>query len=212
MLLQSPVCVVVDALTDVRVLTPSQVAMSMHHSHDFMGKLCPAVGDTLVSAQSKPSGLQSYCFCPFLLTYFFAVLTLIEDTGPGVHDTTVAACSHELYERVLGISPDDHHDSCTNNLHTALAALGLKLTDEREFYSTPAPINLWMSTPSLSGATDTDSLWGVPDPRQRPGDQVVWRCETDLVVVMSACPASDVSRVNGASGSHDVHCRVWDVI
>ena len=26
-----------------------------------------------------------------------------EDSGPGVHDTTVAACSHELYEGILGI-------------------------------------------------------------------------------------------------------------
>ncbi len=34
------------------------------------------------------------------------ILTLVEDTGPGVHDTLVAACSHELYEKILGIGPE----------------------------------------------------------------------------------------------------------
>ena len=57
--------------------------MSMHHGHDTMGKLVPSVGDTLVSGRSTP------------------MLTLVADTGPGVHDTTVAACrrargSHSL--------------------------------------------------------------------------------------------------------------------
>lgn len=37
----------------------------------------------------------------------------------------MAACSHEIYEEILGIGPDDHHDSCTNNLHTSLA-VGLR--------------------------------------------------------------------------------------
>ena len=34
------------------------------------------------------------------------ILTVIEDTGPGVHDTLVAACDHHLYEQQLGISPE----------------------------------------------------------------------------------------------------------
>lgn len=126
---------------------------------------------------------------------------------------------------MLGISPDEPHDSCTANLHASLAALGLRLTpgDDPSFFLTPAPINLWMSTAPLHGPAASappppaggggggggGDLWGVPDPRQRPGDYVVWRAEADLVVALSACPASDVSGVNGPGGrSHDVHVRL----
>jgi uncharacterized protein YcgI (DUF1989 family) len=93
--------------------------MSMHHSHDAIRKHIPAPGDVLVTSQSKP------------------ILALLEDSGPGVHDTTVAACSHELYEGILGIGPDDHHDSCTANLHAALKAQGYKLTDDPLNFYTP---------------------------------------------------------------------------
>ena len=159
-----------------------------------MGKLCPAVGDTLVTSRYKP------------------MLTLLEDSGPGVHDTSVAACSYELYERVLGLGPDDFHDSCTNNLHVALDTLGYRLTDgERADHCIPCPINLWMSSPPVSAgqAGEDSSRWGVPDPRQKPGDFVVFRAEQNLVCAFSACPASDVSGVNGPSGqSHDVHVQL----
>lgn len=93
----------------------------------------PKVGSTLVSSSLKP------------------ILTLMEDTGPGMHDTIVAACNHQLYERVLGIAPDEHHDSCTNNLHTSLRELGFKLTDDPEEFYTPQPWNLWMCV-RLGGA------------------------------------------------------------
>jgi hypothetical protein len=100
--------------------------MSMHHTHDALRSHIPAPGAVLVTSQSKP------------------ILTLLEDSGPGVHDTTVAACSHELYEEILGIGPEDFHDSCTTNLHVALKALGYKLTDDPLNFYTPGPFNLWM--------------------------------------------------------------------
>ena len=37
------------------------------------------------------------------------ILTIMEDTGPGVHDTLVAACDHHLYEQQLGIKPEVRH-------------------------------------------------------------------------------------------------------
>ena len=62
--------------------------MSMHHSHDSIGKLIPIPGDVMVTSRRKP------------------ILKVIEDTGPGVHDTLVAACDHHLYEQELGIKPE----------------------------------------------------------------------------------------------------------
>ena len=236
--------------------------MSMHHTHDAIRKHIPAPGDVLVTSQSKP------------------ILTLLgapqpanparpsrlgqprttpprrgaEDSGPGVHDTTVAACSHELYEAILGIGPDDFHDSCTTNLHVALRALGLRLTDTPLDFYTPSPFNLWMNVPlRTTPAASFEDWWcdsaqmpresalpsgqlppplGIlppsepegsvqsplpaprrvgPDPRQKAGDFVLFRAEMNCVVVMSACPSSDISPLNGPTGkSHDVHFRVFD--
>jgi len=69
------------------VHTDRTALAAVHHSHDAIRKHIPVPGDVLVTSQSKP------------------ILTFLEDTGPGVHDTTVAACSHELYEGILGIGP-----------------------------------------------------------------------------------------------------------
>ena len=44
----------------------------------------------------------------------------------------VAACSHEIYEEILGIGPDDHHDSCTNNLHNSLAVRLLRKRERKK--------------------------------------------------------------------------------
>ena len=166
--------------------------MSMHHTHDAIRKHIPAPGDVLVTSQSKP------------------ILTFLEDSGPGVHDTTVAACSHELYESILGIGPDDFHDSCTTNLHDSLQALGLKLTDDRLNFYTPSPFNLWMNVPlRTSAAASFEDWWVGPHPDQKPGDYVILRAEMDCVCVMSACPSSDISPLNGPTGkSHDINCQV----
>ena len=189
----------------------------MHHTHDAIRKHIPVPGDVLVTSQSKP------------------ILTFLEDTGPGVHDTTVAACSHELYEGILGIGPvraartalpsrevltfcsmraqDVFHDSCTNNLHTSLAAIGYKLTDDVLNFYTPSPFNLWMNVPlrTTLAASSFEDWWVGPHPDQKPGDYVVLRAEMDCVCVMSACPSSDISPLNGPTGkSHDVHCQVFN--
>ena len=55
------------------------------------GRTCVQVGDVMVTSRRKP------------------ILTVIEDTGPGVHDTLVAACDHHLYEQQLGIKPEVRH-------------------------------------------------------------------------------------------------------
>lgn len=78
-----------------------------------------------------------------------------------MHDTTVAACSHELYEQVLGIGPDDHHDSCTDNLHAALREVGFKLTDTPKEFYTPSPFNLWMNVPLRTRAASSFEDWCV---------------------------------------------------
>ena len=59
--------------------------MSMHHSHDAFGRLIPRVGDSMVTNLRRP------------------IFTMLEDTGPGVHDTTVSACDQYLYQQQIGV-------------------------------------------------------------------------------------------------------------
>ena len=138
--------------------------MSMEHSRAHWRKLRPALGDAFVTNRRRP------------------ILTLVEDSSPGVHDTLIAACDAERY-RQLGAK--GHHDNCTENLAAALHALGLAAD------RTPCPLNLFMNIPwSPSGAL----TWA--EPVSRPGDHVRLRAEIDLVVAFSACPM-DLLTING---------------
>lgn len=110
------------------------------------------------------------------------MLTLVEDTSPGRHDTLLCPCSTAIY-RALGCS--EGHRSCTDNFHQALAERGLQCR------YTPASLNLFMNVPIAADG----SLQRVP-PRSKAGDRVTLRAEMDLVLVLSACP-QDITPING---------------
>ena len=76
--------------------------MSMEASRAWFLRLAAAAGDTFVTNQRRP------------------ILTLVEDTSGGAHDTLIAPCDAPRY-RLLGV--EGHHDNCRDNLHAALAAL-----------------------------------------------------------------------------------------
>lgn len=95
--------------------------MSMEHSRVAIGRIIPAVGDTLVSNRRRP------------------ILTLTADTSGGIHDTLFAACDRWRYE-LLGCA--GYHDNCTDNLAAALAELGL---------AAPETLNLFMNIPVVDG-------------------------------------------------------------
>jgi uncharacterized protein YcgI (DUF1989 family) len=60
-----------------------------------------------------------------------------------------------------------------------------------------------------SPATSFEDWWVGPHPDQKPGDYVIFRAEQNCVCVMSACPSSDISPLNGPTGkSHDIHYEV----
>lgn len=70
--------------------------LSMIHTRTILGKLSLSKGDKLYSTRRQP------------------LLTLTEDTTPGIHDMLWAACDVERY-RMMGY--DGYHDNCTDNLH-----------------------------------------------------------------------------------------------
>ena len=138
--------------------------MSMEHLRVEIGGIFPRAGDALVSNRRRP------------------ILTLIEDTSPGIHDTLLAACDVHRY-RLLGC--EEGHANCTDNLHMALAEIAFTAQE------TPSPLNLWMNIPVLEGGA-IDYL----PPVSKPGDYVILRAEMDAVVAFSACP-QDMVPVNG---------------
>jgi uncharacterized protein YcgI (DUF1989 family) len=138
--------------------------MSMDHTRSVNSRWAVAVGIVFVSTRRRP------------------MLTLVEDSTPGAHDTLLCACNAEIYQE-LGV--EGHHDNCEENLYAALAALGLKPP------CSPAPLNLFMNVPINLDGTVTR----LP-PSSRPADHLTFRAEMDQIVVFSACP-QDITPING---------------
>ncbi len=144
--------------------------LSMEHTRTALTKLVPAIGDELYSNRRR------------------ALLTVEQDTSPGVHDTLIAACDPERYRQLGG---GEDHASCAVNYRRALAERGI------EVEGVPAPLNLFMNIPW----TPDGRLEFLPSPAQ-PGDYVTLRAVVEVIVVLSACPM-DLNPIN-AHGPADV--------
>jgi len=150
--------------------------MSMEHTRAHLQKILPTTGDTLYSNRRRP------------------MLSFVEDTSGGIHDTLIAACDARRYE-LLGVA--GHHDSCADNLRSALAELDLAPPE------IPAPLNMFMNIPVGPGGAISwePSIAGL-------GSHVVLRAEIDLVLVFSACP-QDIVPINGLDRApKDVHFEI----
>jgi uncharacterized protein len=148
--------------------------LSMEHSRVALRKLVPAVGDTLVTNCRRP------------------VLCFVEDTTGGRHDMLMAACDSRRYELLGAVG---YHDNCSDNLSSALRAMGLPSM------ATPSPLNLFMNVPwSIDGGLTFER------PTSEAGQYVSLRAEMDLVIVFSACP-QDMTPVNDMK-STDVHVAI----
>jgi uncharacterized protein YcgI (DUF1989 family) len=140
--------------------------MSMEHSRTILSRIMARVGDSMATNHRRP------------------ILTLVEDTTPGIHDTLLAACDRYRYE-LLGC--EGYHDNCTDNLAAALAELGLTPPE------TPSPWNLFMNIP-----VEQDGSVSFQAPVSKQGDYVTLRAEMDCVVAFSACP-QDIVPINGVN-------------
>jgi uncharacterized protein len=109
------------------------------------------------------------------------LLTLVEDTV-GVHDLLFCGCSRFVFETFLG---RPGKTGCLDHLRDALAPHGVAPD------AVDAPLDLFMAT----AVTPAGELVIHTSP-SRPGDFVLLRAETDLVVGLAAC-ADDVTDCNG---------------
>lgn len=140
--------------------------LSCEHTRSCLERLCPRVGEAFFSNRRR------------------AVLTLVEDTSPGVHDLLLSACDQQRYS-LLGHSGP--HRTCADNFMKALDKVGWKPI------RLPSPVNLFENVSMVDGRLE------IRPPSARRGDYVSLRAEIDLVVVLSACPM-DIVATNGANG------------
>lgn len=144
-------------------------SMSMEHTRTALGRIMVKAGDSLVTNQRRP------------------ILTLVEDTSGGIHDTLLAACDRYRYQQ-LGVA--GFHDNCTDNLAAALLELGIAPAVTPSPV-TPSPWNLFMNIPVA-----IDGGLSFQPPVCKQGDHVLLRAEMDCVVAFSACP-QDLVPING---------------
>jgi hypothetical protein len=164
-------------VVDTWAFTPEDLEewLSMEHSRVSLRKLVPQVGDTLLSNRRAP------------------MLTVIEDTTPGHHDTLMAACDARRYELLGAVG---YHDNCSDNLQRALRAMG------RSSSIVPCPLNLFMRVP-----WSADGRLSFERPSSAPGQYVALRAERALLLALSACP-QDMIPVN-AMRSADVDFLIY---
>jgi uncharacterized protein len=143
--------------------TNAREFMSMEHTRVMLGKVNPKCGDHLFSNRRR------------------ALLNIIEDTSPGIHDTLRAACDPERY-RLLGF---EKHESCAENLVSALLELGCELEH------LPCPLNVFENC-----HVQADGALTVVPPPVKAGQYITFKALMDVIVVFSACPM-DVFPTNG---------------
>jgi uncharacterized protein YcgI (DUF1989 family) len=150
--------------------------LSMEHMRAAIDRIRPKPGDKLVTNKRRP------------------ILTLVEDTSSGIHDTFIAAC--DIY-RYQGLGVAEYHENCADNLRSGMADLSLTPPE------VPSPLNLWMNIP-----VHADGSIGWDEPASKPGDYVVLRADMDCIVAMSACP-QDIIRINKGMPT-DAHYEVLE--
>jgi uncharacterized protein YcgI (DUF1989 family) len=152
--------------------------MSMEHSRAHLDKILPTINDAFVTNRRSP------------------ILTIVEDTTPGNHDTLMAACDKHRYTKQFGLL--EYHDNCTDNLREALLELGEK---GEEF--SPSPFNIFMNIPIRDGKWLS---WEAPT--TDVGQYITFRSEMDLIIAFSACP-NDCIPING-NMSMDAHFEILE--
>ncbi len=150
--------------------------MSMESSRVWNLRLNPKLGDVFVTTQRRP------------------ILTLVEDTTPGIHDTFCAACDRYRYA-LLGV--EGYHRNCQDNMFEGMAELGVTPP-----FPIPASWNIFMNIPVLEDRVSFD----VRPTQCKPGDYIVIRAEMDCYVAFSACP-QDILPIHGEGGAPPRDCQ-----
>lgn len=155
---------------------------------DMFAFALPNLDEALSTAHTRSCALS---LCPkpghaFFSSHRRAMLTMIEDTSPGVHDLLLSACDQARYTLLGHPEP---HANCHDNVLTALKDGGWSVPQGA---SVPNPVNLFEHV-----AISTDGSVEICAPLAKKHDAVTLRAEIDLVLVICACPM-DIMPTNGS--------------
>ena len=142
----------------------TQEFLSTEHTRSCLQKLIPGVGDTLYSNHRRP------------------ILTITDDTSPGIHDMLLSACDIQRYELLGHVG---YHKNCADNLTEAVTECGHQLQE------IPSPFNIFERVEIKHNGT-----LSIEPPPVEAGQHITLRAEIALLVVMSACPM-DIALTNG---------------
>ena len=134
-----------------------EIAMSMQHSRIAWNHLRPRPGDVMLDEERQ------------------VILTFVEDTSPGVHDTVIAACDP------YPLSTTRRQAGPPFMLHQLRRGLGRAV--DRSQQSGAGSVEPVHEHPVGSRGNIT-----FEPTVSAPGDSVLFRAEVDTIVVASACP------------------------
>ena len=103
------------------------------------------------------------------------MLTFVKDTSPGPHDMSFAPCDPGFY---IDLGGDASHPNCRDNFYQAISKLDMHIEPP------PDPFNLFQNT-----VPKADGDFAVGQTLSKAGDYVEFKCEMDVVVVITACSA-----------------------
>lgn len=140
------------------------------------------------------------------ITYFYSrpphlrvMFEVLEDRVGTHFAMNGSKCTAKRYE-LMGI--EGYHQNCFDNLASVIAPYGLTPEDVPDVY------NLFMHV-----GLDASGRYGFRPPTGHQGDYIDMRAEMDCLVALSACPAGDVTVVNGEggeSGNKRLKVEIWE--
>lgn len=142
----------------------TQEFLSTEHTRSCLQKLIPEVGDNLYSNQRRP------------------ILTIVEDTSPGIHDMLLSACDIQRYELLGHVG---YHKNCTDNLIDTAKDFGHELKE------IPSPFNIFERV-----EISPKGHLAILPPLVEAGQFITLKAAKALLVIMSACPM-DIALTNG---------------
>ena len=142
----------------------TQEFLSTEHTRSCLQKLIPEVGDNLYSNRRRP------------------ILTITEDTSPGIHDMLLSACDIQRYNLLGHVG---YHKNCTDNLTETAKDFGHELKD------IPSPFNIFERV-----EIGQKGRLSILPPLVEAGQFITLKAARALLVIMSACPM-DIALTNG---------------
>ena len=138
--------------------------LSTEHTRSCLQKLVPGTGDTLYSNQRR------------------AILSILQDTSPGIHDMLLSACDEQRYALLGHVG---YHRNCADNLREAMDEAGYPCPE------IPSPFNIFENV-----QIDEHGELAIEPPLVAAGQSITLKAELDILVVLSTCPM-DIALTNG---------------